>query len=149
MSFGFGVGDFYTAATLAWRISVALRGRDRSESVELLISELEFTAQALHQSGTLLDNINCHNDVDDATKNVVGLGLSRCKEELMKLDKIVKKYQRGSSSKPIYLQWVSVPSSGVQNLKWEFCAKDGVNQLRENISKGLIQINFILSVSKV
>jgi len=93
MSFGFGIGDFFAVAKLAWRISIALRGKDRSDSIKLLISELEFTAQTLHQSGTLLDNINYHNDVDDATKNVVGLGLSRCKEELMKLDEIEKKYQ--------------------------------------------------------
>ena len=148
MSFGFGVGvgDCFTVATLAWRISIALRGRDRSEGVKLLISELEFTAQTLYQSGTLLDNINCHN-VDNATRHVVGLGLSRCKEELMKLDKIVKKYQRGSRpSKPIYLRWILVPG---QNLQWEFSAKDGLKQLRDNISKSLIQMNHILAVSKL
>ena len=148
MSFGFGVGDFFSIATLAWRISVALRVKDKSESVKLLISELEFTAQTLYQSGILLDNTNCH--VDDVTRKLVGLGLSRCQEELMKLDEIVKKYQQGSrSSKPMYFQWISVLGSGVRGIKWEFSAKDGVNQLRENISKTLNQINLILTACKL
>lgn len=156
MSFGFGVGDFLAAATLAWKISVALRSaKQTSESLKLLIFELEFTSQALNQAGNILENAG----LQASAMNVMQLGLSRCQGELNKLNEILNKYGQvggggtsgGFGSHP--KNWLQRPKalSGLarclKDLKWELCEKEGVNELRENINKSVVLVMMILSAS--
>ena len=90
MSFGYSIGDFIAVATIAWKISVALRSTKRaSKNHSTLIQELESTAQSLYQTGKLLETAG----LPASTANCISHGLSLCHSNLLSLRRIVKEYQ--------------------------------------------------------
>ena len=147
MSFGYGVSDFITVATIAWKISLVLRStKEASESYNNLIQELESTAQSLYQTGKLLETAG----LPASTANCISHGLSRCHSNLLRLRVIVKEYQK-SFEIPTMAQvkqknWHNMWRMKVQlkKISWAMCEKESVNKIRQNIKRGVTEIALIL-----
>ena len=145
MSFGYGVGDFISVATIAWKISLALRStKEASESYNALIQEMESTAQSLYQTGKLLETAG----LPASTANCISHGLSCCHSNLLRLKMIVKEYQ-GDFEKPTTAKqkdWHSLwgMKAQLKKISWEMCEKEGVNEIRQNIKNGIAEITLIL-----
>jgi len=147
MSFGYGAGDFIAVATIAWKISVALRStKGASESYNALIKEMESTAQSLYQTGNLLENAG----LPASTANCISHGLSLCHSNLLKLKMIVKEYQRGfetpTTAQAKQKDWHSLwgLKAQLKKVQWEMCEKECVNEIRQNIKSGVAEIVLVL-----
>jgi len=147
MSFGYGVGDLITVATIAWKISVALRStKGASESYNSLIQEIECTAQLLYQTGKLLETAG----LSASTENSISHGLSLCHSNLLRLRMIVEKYQESfetlATAPAKQKNWNSMwgLKAQLKKISWEMCEKEGVNDIRQNIKIGVDEIALIL-----
>ena len=144
MSFGYNAGDFITVATLAWKLSTAVRSaRGASESYRDLIQELELTARSLYAAGQLLETAG----LPASVANCIRHGLSRCHSNLRKLGLIVKKYQK-SMGTPTAQQgnWYSrlAVQAGLKKIAWELYGKEDINEIRQNIKSGIMEIGLVL-----
>ena len=145
MPFGYGVGDFIVIATIAWKISLALRStKGASESYNALIQEMESTAQSLYQTGKLLETAG----LPASTANCISHGLSRCHSNLLRLRVVVKEYQEGLGEPATAKQkvWHSLwgMKAQLKKISWEMCEKESINEIRQNIKSGIAEITLIL-----
>ena len=144
MSFGYSVGDFFTVATLAFKLSIAVRSvKGASESYRDLTQELELTARSLNAVGQLLETAGLPASAANCTRH----GLSRCDNNLQKLELIMKKYQKGMETSTAQQgNWrsrLAVPA-GLKKISWELYEKEGINEIRQNIKSGIAEIGLVL-----
>ena len=144
MSFGYSVGDFITVATLAWKLSLAVRSaKGASESYRDLIQELELTARSLYTAGQLLETAGLPASAANCTRH----GLSRCHSNLRKLGLIVKEYQKSmetpTTQQGNWCSWLAV-QAGLRKISWELYERDGINEIRQNIKSGIVEIGLVL-----
>ena len=144
MSFGYSVGDFVTAATLAWKLSIAIRSaKGAPESYRDLIQELELTAQTLFTAGQLLETAG----IPASSANCIALGLSKCRNNLLRLRIIVKNYQECMETpNPQGGDWYGrfAVRAGLKKMLWELSEKEGITEIRQNIKNGITEITLIL-----
>ena len=144
MSFGYSVSDFFSVATLAFKLSIAMRNaKGACKSYRELIQELELTARSLNTVGQLLETAELPASAANCTRH----GLSRCHSNLQRLELIMKKYQRSmgglAAQQENWRSWLAV-QAGLKKIYWELYEKEGINEIRQNIKSGIIEIGLVL-----